>query len=119
MLNHKYALIAEQEVRIVQCGVRISVSTLRNTIYDGLHNDHEVEMELDAESSRLPSGYGCGEEEEINQGTSAAKTVEQRRIPGASNVERLINVDTTSVMPTSVSLSSLLPLTVSLQSYHG
>ena len=84
MLNHKYALIAEQEVRIVQCGVRISVSTLRNTIYDGLHNDHEIEMELDAESSRLPSGYGCGEEEEINQGTSAAKTVEQRRIPGAS-----------------------------------
>ena len=84
VLNHKYALIAEQEVRIVQCGVRISVSTLWNTIYDGLHNDHEIEMELDAESSRLPSGYGCGEEEEVNQGTSAAKTVEQRRIPGAS-----------------------------------
>ena len=105
----------------MQCGVQILVSSvmLRNAIYDGLHNDHEVEMELDAESSRLPSGYGCGEEEEINQGTSAAKTVEQRRIPGASNVERLINVDTTSVMPTSVSLSSLLPLTVSLQSYHG
>ena len=33
-------------------------------------------MELDAEGSRLPSRYGCGEEEEINQGTSVAKTVE-------------------------------------------
>ena len=73
-------------------------------------------MELDAEGSRLPSRYGCGEEEEINQGTSVAKLL---RIPGASNVERLIDVDTTSVMSTSVSRSLLLPLTVSLQSYHG
>ena len=52
-------------------------------------------------------------------GTSAAKIVEQRMIPGGSNVERLTDVGTTSVVPTSVSLSSLLPPTVSLQSYHG
>ena len=42
-----------------------------------------------------------------------------RIITGGSNGERLTNVGTTSFMPAAVSLSSLLPPTVSLHSYHS
>ena len=48
-----------------------------------------------------------------------SNTVDQRMIPESSNAKRLTNVGTTSFMPTSVCLSLLLPLTVSLHSYHG
>ena len=59
--------------------------------------DHEVEIELDAERSRLTR-------------------VEQRMISGGSNDERLTDVGTTSFVPTSVSPLSLLPPTVPLHS---
>ena len=63
--------------------------------------DHDVEMELDAERIQ---------EEEIYRGTSAATPlIKQRMTSGGSNNERLTDVGT---VPTSVSLSLLLPLTV-------
>ena len=63
--------------------------------------DHEVKMELDAESIQ---------EEEIYKGTSAATlSIKQKMTPGGGNDKRLTDVDT---MPTSVSPSLLLPLTV-------
>ena len=81
---------------------------LRNAIYSGTRrnattvahvNDHEVEMELDAERRRLTST--------VTTLSICSDTVEQRMIPGGSNDKRLTNTDsisTTSFTPTSVSL---------------
>ena len=65
-------------------------------------DDHEVEMELDAERRRLTSI--------VTTLSICSDTVEQRMILGGSNDERLTNTDnigTTSFTPTSVSLLSL------------
>ena len=65
-------------------------------------NDHEVEMELDAETRRLTST--------VTTLSICIDTIEQRMIPGGSNDERLTNTDnigTTSFTPTPVSLLSL------------
>ena len=99
------ALVAEREARqiIMHCGVRISVLsvTLRNATTAVCVHDHQVEIER----RRLTR-------------VQVSDTVEQRMIPGGNN-ERPTDVGTTSFVPTLVSLSLLLPPTVSLHSYHG
>ena len=89
------------------CSVGSWSVTLRNAIYSGARrnatavaheDDHEVEMELDAER-RLTSS--------VTTLSICIDIVEQRMIPGGSNDKRLTNTDsisTTSFTPTSVSL---------------
>ena len=70
----------------MQCGVQISVLSVT------LRNLQQRMLEL-----------------LIIEDTSGSDTVKQRMIPGGSNDERLTDVGTTSFVPTSVTLSSLLP----------
>ena len=97
------ALVAEWEARqiIMHCGVRISVLsvTLRNATTAVCVHDHQVEIEFDAERRRRLTRV------------QVSDTVEQRMIPGGNN-ERPTDVGTTSFVPTLVSLSLLLPPTV-------
>ena len=75
-------------------------ATLRNATTAACMHDHEVKMESERKRRLIKV------------------RVQERMITGGRKDERLIDVATTSFVPTSVSLS-LLPPTVSLHLYHG
>ena len=68
----------------------------------------EVQMELNAERNRRSTRIRVQEH-----------CPRERMIPSGSNDERLVEVDTGSFMPTSVSLFSLLATMVTLHMCHG